>query len=346
MRIVLGLLLAVLLTSAAFALQGLEYLLVTPHTVATPGNFPCTPVSFNPTNPATSGYQVVMTDTFADLSTIDVNNTLASGFHWYVNRPFSWGPVAASNFTLDANGVVLTTPDTFSNWSMSTMGDNGAGGYVGTVFSGGMYVEARFAFDNTLFNFGNGWPSFWSMAVEHLQGNRTTQWPGQAAGYEHFMEDDYFEYDNPNAGRDQWGSVMHDWYGNPATQINSAPGGGTNWNNGFMVKPGSTIVWNLATFHTLGHLYVAGSVANGGNGYVQTYIDGVAAVSTSSPASTKVTWTDTITTPAALPSSSAVFAIQDQDHMPLILGTGNNIPFHIDFVTVWMIPGCGVKTSQ
>jgi len=306
----------------------------------------CTPSAFDPTNPAGSGYVLVRSDNFANLSTIDLNNTKASGFHWYVGRFFGWGAVASSNFTTDANGLVLNTPDTFSNFSMGSATDNATGGYVGTVFSGGMYIEASMAFDSSLFNFSNGWPSFWSMAVEHMQGTHNDQWPGQAAGYEHFMEDDYFEYDNPNGTRDQWGSAMHDWFGNPASQINNAPGGNTPWNNAFQVKPGSVIVWNATTFHTLGHLYVAGSVANGGNGYVQTYIDGVASVSTSSPASTKVTWTDTITTPAALPTSTAVFAIQDQDHMVVILGTANNIPYHIGHVNIWMVPGCGVMTSQ
>ena len=352
---------------------GIFYGVATAYACGVPvSGFPCTPVSFDPNNPAASGYQLVFSDDFtvSGTSTIDKNDTEAAGFKWYIKPAFNNNREPASNFTSDANGLVLQT--TFNDgpgWLISTVLANTP--WKGTVFSNGAYFEIRWAFDGPSVQIATGWPAWWTMSLEHDVGSRgvTAHWPGQAANYEHFMEDDFFEYDTQQ-NNGSWGQGLWDWSGIVA--VTSCSGyskngvsGGSPYcgllNNGSPQQPNNVFMcgsgaaacpytWNVSTFHTNGHLWVAGDANNGQVGYTDNFIDGThaLAVAPSTPgATTKTTWTNTtMPAPASLPNSGKVWAIHDRHSFPVIIGTGTVNPLHVRFVKVWQIPGCGIMTTQ
>ena len=322
------------------------------------GPAPCTPVAFDPTNPAGSGYVKVFSDTFPNGSTIDLANSQAPGFHWYIAGIFG-GVEPAGDFTFDANGLIITQAANGNlNQAMTTAIGSGST-YRGTVFAHGGYFEVVMAFNQATVS-GNGWPAFWGEAIEHIQNNRATadQWPGQAVGFEHFVEDDFFEWDIQDVKR--WGSAVVDW-----SNVNGAScpagyhaagycqiynlngiGGNNGFNNVFLCANAScpTVTWT--NFNTLGHLWVAGDANNGQHGYTQTFFNGVEAKPGASGDSI-VPWTDGVMpTPANLPNSPEVWAIHDQRSLAIILGAGVNQAFHIKQVNIWQIPGCGTMTSQ
>lgn len=315
------------------------------------GSFPCTPVSFNPANPAASGYVKVLSDDFRVVGTSTINQSTAptgGSWHWSTHLFFG-GDIVAGELTTDANGIIITPSRANFGEFMGTAAPAGnALGWVGTVFGGGAYFEATFSFDGPSVNTAVSWPAFWSMAVNHMASPHTDQWPGQAAGYEHYIEDDFFEYDTASFGpAGSWGSAIHDWQFPPGGPLSGYfnNGSGTTYNNFIQTRPGPTVVWNVATFHTLGHIWVAGDATNSQQGYVQTYLDGVATVSGAQ--SSKVGWTDGgITTPAALPNSNAMFSIEDQDKLVVQFASGQSQPFHVQQVNIWMIPGCGAVTTN
>src|ERR1019366_8665997 len=94
--------------------------------------------------------------------------------------------------------------------------------FQGLAFGGGAYLEATLKFDGWQAQVSNpnsisaGYPAFWSMAIEHLAQTSigADQWPGQVAGYEHFSEIDFLEYDLAyvQKSEDVYSGSIHDFY--------------------------------------------------------------------------------------------------------------------------------------
>lgn len=347
-------------------------------------SFPCTPTAFDANNPAGSGYQVTFQTNFqtAGTSTIDMNNTQTAGFQWYLRQLFGGPVVSAASITTDANGIVIDP--NLGPGAVEVLHSliNGSGNFWrGTAFGGGAFFEINWAFDGTsvancftAFTSGNcGWPAFWSMALEHILTSRATdaQWPGQAAGYEHFIENDFFEFDIPSAtGNQGFGSALVDWSGvggssNCPTYTYTGPGycgllnNGDNGvvNNVFICKNAACtgVTWNEATFHNMGSLWVAADANNGQIGYRRQFIDGVEMVDHGSGNPSKVSWSKTtMPTPAALPGSPQTWSIHDYQRLGVIVSSGDNNShnagtnqrLHVKYIKVWQIPGCGTTTAQ
>jgi hypothetical protein len=277
--------------------------------------------AFDPNNPAASGYQLAFHDEFDSASTIDLNASGLPGFNWY-RQQFFGRPPTSSNFITMANGeLIISGMDTTSFYTLASAAPStNVFGYVGNAWGGGAFIESRFHFDPATIN-TNGWPSFWSMAVEHMAAPGVAdQWPGQAPGYAHFIEDDFFEYDTHSfAGAQSYGAAMHDWYGifNPTMGYSNI----FNETN-FVVQTGAGT--DFTEFHTYAQLWVPST--NGQPGYVINYFDGNAL--------SQVNWVGSGPgTPP--PSGNALFSIIDQDHLVLCLGTGTGEPMVFDWVRVW-----------
>jgi hypothetical protein len=299
--------------------------------------------TFDPTNPAASGYALVFDDEFSSPNTVDFNDTRAPGFNWYPGN-FNVAPVPASYLDVSGGEFHLLQGNGIS-LDVTTVAPSGnADGFVGRAFGGGAYFEARVKLNPANVNPGvTNWPSFWADSLELVVNNsrRSAQWPGQVSGYSHFVEDDFFEFDLGTTTA--YNGAVHDWYGQPGTcgggwycDINNNPNGGNGGTSGFTtgtpsVPPGT----DWTQYHTVGSLWVAGTAANGYHGYIQRYFDGVANTD-------RVTWTGP---PNATPPPAGVaqFSVIDQQHMWVALGTGttNNIGYTIDWVHVWQIPGQG-----
>jgi hypothetical protein len=271
-------------------------------------------------------------------SRIDVNDTQKTGFQWYLGQFFGSPATPSSDLTFNSDGTLtLNGAGTSSNAGINTAApSSNAAGWVGVAFGGGAYFEATFSFNpqDTITANGNGWPSFWAMAIEHLAGLPSEQWSGQPSGYDHFIETDFFEYDvwsfSPHY---EYGGATHDWYGiyqqtcaNNYCNVSNAGGGGTSFSNFQVQTPSST---DFTQDHAFGYLWVpATSTADG---YAQYYFDG-------QPTNDKITWSKYAPTVAPPPGTPPwTFGVIDQQHEPLILGTGNNEPMKIKSVNVWQV---------
>jgi hypothetical protein len=83
---------------------------------------PVTNGPFDPKNPAAAGYHLVFNENFPDTSSIDMSNTGAAGFNWYIRR-FLYGDV-----TPTSEITVGTTCDSQSQCLSSlTLTANGTG---------------------------------------------------------------------------------------------------------------------------------------------------------------------------------------------------------------------------
>jgi len=318
--------------------------------------------TFDPVHPEASGYQIVFEDHFPNMSTIDLNNTGNFGYHWYLRHPFGYQTTPGSDFSIDSNGLVLSATQSPAGFSMQTATNmanttNGLS-WVGTSFGPG-YFESTFSLDSAFLyanGFSGGNPSYWSMDVAHIANVGGDQWPGQAGGYVHYIEDDFFEYDNINGNSNYWGSGQVDWSGQYNVTcpgfcriLNDGSAGSHGLNTIGLSSPSRAVTWNVTTFHTLGALWVKGDSNNSFNGYRQIYFDGGAAPAQvgANQVNNKTPWLhDTMPSPASLPNSPEVWSIQDNDLIEVNFGSGvysptPQPPFHIKSVRFWQIPGCG-----
>jgi len=336
-----------------------------------PTNFPCAPTNFNPANPAASGYVDVFSDDFTSVgtSTIDLSATGNTGYHWYTKHPFGGGTQPSGDFSIGSSSELVITPSSGNNYNQDAIAtaypnSSAANGeqWIGTAFGGGAYFQAVFAFDGpTVVNSGYaGWPAFWSMSVEHWANVGGDNWPGQSTSpnFTHFIEDDFFEYDD-SSNANFWGSGLWDWsnvyqascptgyQANGFCGILNA-GNRQGSDNGIdtilLSNPARSVTWNTTTYHTLGALWVPGTPANGNIGSREIFFDGVMAPAQagSSAINNTTSWTDgTMPLPASLPNSPEIWSIHDKQNVVMVLGSGVSQPFHIKSVQVWQIPGCG-----
>lgn len=284
-------------------------------------------------------YSIALSDDFKNLATISTAPTAAAGFNWYTQRLFGYSQTTAESLALDDEGLVinpLTDADSGGNYTIATAGvaDN-ADGYVGQTYSNGFYVEARIKFDPSRFRAAGGYPAIWMESIKHAANKGASQWPGQEAGFERFIEDGIFQYNVTWAPKVAFGGAVHDWFGlypNFTNLTNAGPAAGTPFNN-FVVAPSNLTPGDWNTWHTVGQLWVKGSPANGYHGYLQTYFDGRAT-------NMNISWTDNLkVTPETLSGSPSVFSIMDEDAVMLVLGSGTKQPFHVQWVHVWT-PTC------
>jgi hypothetical protein len=154
---------------------------------------------------------LVFSDNFQNSSTIDFSATGNPGFHWYTAKFFGYGNEPAGNISTGVNGLTLSPTFQTGNYNLATATPStNTQGWIGNAWGGGAYFEARLTFNGP--RGSAGWPSFWSLPMEHAAAKLADQVPGQVAGYENFVEDDFFEYDNSGAVTPRYGAGIHDWY--------------------------------------------------------------------------------------------------------------------------------------
>ncbi len=260
------------------------------------------------------------TSTF-DSSQVDMNDTLDQGYKWYISRPFGAGATPVSGITLNTDGSVTLQYNGDVNTGILSAANKG-GTWVGSVFGGGGYFEATFKFDPTAVT-GSGWPAWWGLPIEKVADLPDYQWPGQAAGYDHYTETDFFEY-FPGSPATNWYGSMIDWSG--------------IYSNGYPVMINNWQINTIATsadfrqYHKYGWLWVPATSA--AKGYVIYYFDNVQTPDT-------VSWVQfhTNMTPADFTNLGALYGVIDQEHITLILGSGAQGAMTIQSVKVWQKNG-------
>jgi hypothetical protein len=213
--------------------------------------------------------------------------------------------------------------------------------FIGTAFGGGAYFEAVLKFNgwqgSQNSNSGAaGWPAFWGLSIEHLTGQ--DQWPGQATGYEHFPEVDFFEYDLSYAtGTDEiYGGTIHDWYGvwNTTCAPNAFCNIQNSWASVQRPVPSNT---DFSSYHAYGLLWVPATATS--LGYVQWYFDGA-------PIGLSVTWPQMPSSPTPAQLANFTFSITDSQHLVVIIDTGANNAMTVQSVSVWQASASNNLTVQ
>ncbi len=280
---------------------------------------------------ASAGYgDKVFADEFTSLDTVDVENTQAAGFNWYVTGDFFRTTVPASALSIVKTGGV------------SALSLSGAGNYsllgaiakndkvLGHSFSNGAYFEARIAM-SVPENGAKSWPSFWGLP--NLGGN-SEHWAGNPnSAYVDSVEMDIMEFmPHSETGTQtiETGSTLHDWYATNHSQVASS----YKFADSATVKLESTTA--APVFNTIGALWVPS--VKGSQGYVQFCMN-------DEPFGNKITWvgqpgSTAATTNDWTPTSSAAstpwtFGAMDLFPQSLILSNGGNAFYYVQFVRVW-----------
>jgi hypothetical protein len=287
---------------------------------------PLTALAAPPVEASQHGYDVNTFSSNFTPQTVDMNHTLNRGYKWYL---FDFYSKLASPLGIKLNGdgtMTLLGDNTGATGSLSSVAPyRGTNTFVGTAFGGGAYIEAVFHYDPAEVTATRypGWkfPSFWGMPMEGSLIRGADQWPGQAPGYLHTVEADFFEADSywkPSA----YGFGLHDWYGISgktcptglckvsSSQGQANPPAGTNFNQ----------------FHTYGFLWVPATSTT--RGFMNAYFDGQQVGRT-------VTWTQYTNQPPTPVGQPWLFGRMDQQHLYFILGTGVGEQYTLKSVNVW-----------
>ncbi len=280
-----------------------------------------------PSQASAFGYTCAILDTqFGTLSSvIDLNDTLAPGFDWYVHNQWNTGSgggafwnngpaIASAQFTNSGSNLVLNAP-TNHTAGLMTAAYLGNGQYVGHAIKPGFYVNFEISYASTIpSGITNGlWPAVWATTIEWLTGSLT-------ASNNYLTElDDYEAYSGPGAGNPV-STIMtiHEWSADLAsTQANT--------NNAV------TLAGTLSQLHDYGMLVVP-MVDNGGTGLIQRYYD------STHESTADCSYTRDAATCPGITRPSALSEI-DQMHYVFIMDTGYpNWTMTVSRVTVYCSP--------
>lgn len=185
------------------------------------------------------------------------------------------------------------------------------------AFGGGFYAEATFSFTGTP-NGGEPTPSFWANDVEHMAGGASTQWQGQANGYDHWGELDIIEANV--YGGTGYGGAFHDDFG-----ILGVNNSAVNANAGSPFSIGSA---SFASSNKIAALWVPATATS--QGYLKYFFNEVQVGKT-------VYWNqyDPATPPIPV-NGVTTGSIMDARHWALILGNSNkSTPMKVSSLKVW-----------
>ena len=287
--------------------------------------------------PATAhGYNTVTYQSNFTATTVDMSKNLNEGYKWYLVGLFGYEADPAG-VQLNADGsVTLLGDNTGAAGALSSIGTyRGTNSFVGTAFGGGFYIEAVYNFNYSQVaaqhpaGSHKAMPSFWSLPVESISVYGTNQWPGQAKGYLHNVEFDFFEADYYGA-QNGYGMGMHDWWGIPNETCGKGMCG-----VGFVNPSGERLVpagTDWTAYHTYGTLWVPATATT--PGMTSAYFDGKLVGSTR-------TWTQYTNQAPAPTGQTWAFGRVDQQHMFFILGTGTGEPMNVKSVTVYQKDASG-----
>jgi len=298
---------------------------------------------FDPNRPQDTGYTIAFQDHFTSLANIDITNSQAPGFQWYLAKWFTQGSAAynPANFTI-VSGTVLQIGGVVSEQfpDIATAFDNNHGSFTGSVYGLGFYFEVNMKFDPA----GDqsfGAPNFYGMSVEHIYDPTSVgdaHWPGQISGYAHFFELDCMECAGNNTAYYQ-GSV-HDWYG---VQVLNQYNDIFNGASAIIPVPGGA---NLNTFNTYGTLWVPqnGSVP----GRIFRYFNNIQTQSlywlgppTVPPPHTSSPNQYTPDTPGA---AADTYSVLDTHRLAMMVSAGGTWPMYVDWIKMWKAPNGFVNT--
>ena len=274
-------------------------------------------------------HRLTFSDDFLSPNTIDVKNTLAPGYKWYMANAMipqdspdgnlHTGVVQSPASVSVANSILTFVPSAKSGGWLTNVGYKGASAprTVGTpIAATGGYFECRTSFDpdftpaaSFIYPF-QYWPAFW---IEDIDLWLAINDRNPAIGNK--PELDFFEYFSRSIG---YGMDMHDWTNNvhSAGLISSVV-------NASLGSPG------FQKMNTFGTLWVPQG-KNSGRGIVRRYFNG------KHIAAADVTYSSTTASPQATGGFPGVFSDMDTSSgFVLQIGSGHGWRIHVDYVRVW-----------
>ena len=263
-----------------------------------------------------------------NLSNVDLSDTRSGGFDWYTHNKWplanangtAWAPIVTSAptpsgyFSMVGGHLSISSDISGVATGISTAASTGTGStYVGTKFSGSMYVEVAMSFDpanSSMAQASEGaWPIFWLPCYEFYNGTITNT---------NFVEIDGFEFYPTGTGSGEALFTVHDWNTSNGTNNDNYP------SNSPTLSPAPT--YTNINYFGLRRIVAAD---NGGTGLIDWFVNGTNVVSVSYTSSTG-------TTPALAPSDPTGSLYEgDSKSFILTLGAGYLQPTQFASVAVY-----------
>lgn len=263
-------------------------------------------------------------DHFTSSSTIDLANSGAAGFKWYLTDGVQAGPSNASDLSVSNSVLHINGNTALAHIQLSTAVCNKtAHTFNGNAFSGGGYFSAKMAFAKAqATSTSDGWPAFWSVALN------SRIFDGDVS-LTRYIEPDFFEAFPTGVGTISPTMDMHDW--DVATSQNRG------LSNSVVTLPGTPSL-TLSDFHVYGTLIVP-TTKNSGIGLVKRYFDGQH-IASADVSFTTNTDSSPVSSGGPNPSANGVFSIFDSQSVFINLGAGNLAAnaLYVDYVSVWPLP--------
>jgi hypothetical protein len=243
---------------------------------------------------------------FEDADGLDLQNTRAPGFSFYLARPFGWPPTGTDAVSVSDGILTIRNPVNKAQFDLVSAVSVGKGQWTGFAPQGPAYFEAAIAFDPADFNPApqSGFPAFWTMSAEHLFGTLQFQEQDPYA----YLEIDFMEWNPGWHGAAAYIQSIHSWINEASRNRQvSIPRHHEHETDGKVIRPIKAPDWN--TFNTFGVLWIPGD-------RIDTYFNHQLV------RSIRV-------------SDYPQIGVGDRHHFPVILGSGN-FPMRVDWVRVWM----------
>jgi len=272
-------------------------------------------------NTLTFGPQITVSTTVDPTTSYPAFTT---GVNW---APYNFGGAewTTVQFTQNADGSVSMngTGQSYGNGLATAVSGNpnlttNRLEFTGIAFGGGGYFEANMAF--------NGPSAFWANDLETQNGVQVNAgpnpWPGQAAGYGDWIENDIAEFDTTGV----YGFAIHNWY----ADVGSGDDVNTGAVSGSPASPPGAIYTNPNRY---GLLWVPATGSS--QGYAKWYFNDTQVGNT-------VTWDQYNSSNGPPPVvGTTAFSVMDTLHHYLILGCNPGTNLTVYSVSVWQASNSG-----
>lgn len=273
-------------------------------------------------------------------NTLTFGPNVTLGQNWFVPNFAALGTPGPSSQNADGS-VALSGEVTGSGADIATMFLLPGNIPKGTAFGGGAYMEILAAFNPAIYGTPASlpMPAFWAEPTSLLIGP-PTQWPGQVAGYDEWVELDIAQYAHDSLQGYIATSTAH-WAGPGAHPPVVTNYGGASAQTGLRTGPNRDGVFTtLSRPNRYGCLWVTAAADGSRQGYLQNYLNGVLTSAISSPV--PIVWN--LYNPALAPPpviGSTQGALLDQQQMVLLAGTSIQCPMTVYGVQVWQASSAG-----
>lgn len=243
---------------------------------------------------------LVFSDDFDSLSTVDTTAGGALGYKWYVTRPFGASTLTTDDYSVSDGVLSLHLAVPTYNYGLSTVDMGTRNGF--TYNKGYLEMRIRIPQFNTE---GEGIPAVWGMPQSKLHSEK-----------EMWVEMDFLEYWGKKSDTDEKGSysvTLHEQWLNEDYQV-------TDW---YSSRGGGSLT--EGEWHTLGFLWEENSLRcflDGEAGFTQTWGEDEIPIPNNKVERGEIRF-------------EGVFSYMNQQLLPLFISGSADNPLEIDYLRIW-----------